>query len=240
MILRVYAMWSRSKKILYILLFIYVPQAILSFIFTGIYDNPTTYLSVVSSRVVNFSVCTGSFIHVPLAAHVSDGILRFLLSIVLFILAAVQTVKQSVEMYRAAKQWQPNKYMQRLMADGILYFLVYVFYNITVIFRATPTTKSTSVLFLSTLSYTVVISAMPRFIINIRELYLCDLRDRREGMDSGFGISSQPVSGDNAVMSTLVFTHVNSGQEESQEVEDDACDSGVFELEALGDETRQV
>ena len=43
MILRVYAMWSRSKWILSILLFIYVPQVIVSFILAGIYYNPNTY-----------------------------------------------------------------------------------------------------------------------------------------------------------------------------------------------------
>jgi hypothetical protein len=48
MILRVYAMWNRSKWILYSLLLIYVPQVIVFFIFTGIYDNPNTYLSGVS------------------------------------------------------------------------------------------------------------------------------------------------------------------------------------------------
>ena len=48
MILRVYAMWKQSKWILYFLLFIYVPQAIVSFIFTGIYNNPNIYLSGMS------------------------------------------------------------------------------------------------------------------------------------------------------------------------------------------------
>ena len=45
MILRVYAMWNRSKRILYILLFIYVPQIIMFFVFTGIYINPSASLS---------------------------------------------------------------------------------------------------------------------------------------------------------------------------------------------------
>ena len=56
-----------------------------------------------------------------------DGCLQFVLSVMLLILAVIQTFKQSVQMYRATKQWQPNQYMQQLTADGILYFLVYVF-----------------------------------------------------------------------------------------------------------------
>ena len=49
MILRVYAIWNQSKKILYTILFIYVPQVMISFIFTGIYDNPNTYFHGMSS-----------------------------------------------------------------------------------------------------------------------------------------------------------------------------------------------
>ena len=48
MILWVYAMWNRSKRILYILLFIFVPQVPVAFAYRGIYDNPNTYLSGMS------------------------------------------------------------------------------------------------------------------------------------------------------------------------------------------------
>lgn len=55
-----------------------------------------------------------------------DAVPRFVLAVVLFILAVIQTVKQSVQMYRATKQWQPNKYMQLLARDGVSYFIMYV------------------------------------------------------------------------------------------------------------------
>ena len=45
MILRVYAMWSQSKKILCVLLFLYVAQNVLSIVYSGIYNNPNTHLS---------------------------------------------------------------------------------------------------------------------------------------------------------------------------------------------------
>jgi len=48
MILRVYAMWNQSKQILWVLLFIYVPQVILALVMNGIFYNPNTYLSGVS------------------------------------------------------------------------------------------------------------------------------------------------------------------------------------------------
>ena len=40
-------MWNQSKRILYFLLFIYVPQVVVSFVFQIIYNNPT-YLSGMS------------------------------------------------------------------------------------------------------------------------------------------------------------------------------------------------
>jgi hypothetical protein len=48
MIMRVYAMWNQSKRILYSLLFICVPQVIATFVYQGIYHNPNTYLSGMS------------------------------------------------------------------------------------------------------------------------------------------------------------------------------------------------
>lgn len=48
MILRVYTMWNRSRTILFVLLFVYVAQTILSIVIAGIYINPDTYLSGMS------------------------------------------------------------------------------------------------------------------------------------------------------------------------------------------------
>ena len=51
---------------------------------------------------------------------------RFIVGAALLALAVIRTVTQSVNMYKAAKQWQPNRYMQQLVRDGALYVLVYV------------------------------------------------------------------------------------------------------------------
>ena len=53
--------------------------------------------------------------------------LRTVLGIMILILAVISALKESVAMYKATKQWQPNCYMQLFAKDGILYFLVYVF-----------------------------------------------------------------------------------------------------------------
>ena len=48
MILRVYAMWNRSRRILGVLVFIYIMQTIMSVAIDGIYVNPSAYLSGMS------------------------------------------------------------------------------------------------------------------------------------------------------------------------------------------------
>ena len=85
---------------------------------------PISPVSIV--RVVDFSFCNASWINAPSLLHVYGDIPRFVLGTTLLVLAVIQTLKQSVEMYKATKQWQPNRYMQQLMRDGIIYFLVYV------------------------------------------------------------------------------------------------------------------
>ena len=42
------------------------------------------------------------------------------------ILAIIQFVRQSLQMYRVTKQWQLSKYMNLLVKQGIFYFFVYV------------------------------------------------------------------------------------------------------------------
>ena len=51
---------------------------------------------------------------------------RTVLGAILLILAITQTSRESYNMYKATKRWQPNRYMERLMRDGIIFFIVYV------------------------------------------------------------------------------------------------------------------
>jgi hypothetical protein len=44
LILRVYAMYGRSRRILAILLLIYIPAVTIQFVLTAIFDNPKTNL----------------------------------------------------------------------------------------------------------------------------------------------------------------------------------------------------
>jgi len=86
---------------------------------------PPSILPVTTVQVLDLSLCNVSY-SVSLPAIWYDAISKFVLGIALLALATTQTLKQLVGMYKATKQWQPNRYMQQLTRDGILYFLAYV------------------------------------------------------------------------------------------------------------------
>ena len=76
--------------------------------------------------------------------------------------------------------------------------------------------------------YIVVILIMPRFIISIRELYDHDCCSQWKGIDSGFGVLSQPTVSPNVVMSAIAFADVTIRQGESQ-----VGEGGVDDLEVI-------
>ena len=82
---------------------------------------------------------------------------------------------------------------------------------------------------------------MPRFIISMRELYDHDLYGRWQGIDTGFGVLSQPVSSGNAAVSAIRFADAAPGQE-GRVAEGEVDDSEVIRLETRmsGDGTSQV
>ncbi|KAH0831388.1 hypothetical protein J3R83DRAFT_14052 [Lanmaoa asiatica] len=128
MILRVYAMWNRSKKILYGLLFIYAPQVMVSFAFSVFNFTSSTNFSVTVDQVIGPSVCNSSGITIGVQSLPATyaQIPRLVLDATLLVLAVIQTLKQAADSYKVTKKWQPNRYMQQLVKDGVLYVLMYV------------------------------------------------------------------------------------------------------------------
>ncbi|KAF8126619.1 hypothetical protein EV363DRAFT_1174006, partial [Boletus edulis] len=125
MIAWVYVMWNRSKRILGVLLSVYVPQVILSFVVAGVYSYPHDSLPGRVNQVPGFSTCDHLLASSSPVLYFNLLGLRAAISIMLLVLVAIQSLKQSVWMYKATKQWQPNQYMQLLIRDEILYFAVY-------------------------------------------------------------------------------------------------------------------
>ena len=94
--------------------------------------------------------------------------------------------------------------------------------------------SSNAVLFLFMIGYVTIVPLMPRFIISIRELYDRDVRHGWKGVDSGFGVSSQPVDSENGVVSGIAFADVriNPGWEGGQTAagDEDKPEENVFEM----------
>ena len=102
------------------------------------------------------------------------------------------------------------------------------------------TALGTVTIFLIMIVYISTAPLMPRFIIGIRELYDRDLHGHWKGIDSEFGVLSQPVAGGDAVVSAIAFADVNPGQEEGQEAEGGEDDLEEIRLEVSGNSTQQV
>jgi hypothetical protein len=94
-----------------------------------------------------------------------------------------------------------------------------------------------SMSFLVCFVYLTFATIMPRFIISVRELYDRDLRPRWQGIDSGFGVLSQPIVSQNGSVSAIAFADIAPGQE-VVEGDSDAYDSEAIRLEVVGDGTR--
>lgn len=69
-----------------------------------------------------------------------------------------------------------------------------------------------------TMGYMPAFTLVPRFILNLRELYARDLRGRRgSDIDTAFGLTSG--SADDAAVSTVVFVDAGENEDEEQDEE---------------------
>ncbi|KAI9573441.1 hypothetical protein HD554DRAFT_2167047 [Boletus coccyginus] len=97
------------------------------------------------------------------------------------------------------------------------------------------TRNTTWQLFLNLVCYTAICPIMPRFIISIRELYDRDLHARWQGIDSRFGVLSQPIASETVAVSAIAIAEVATEQGQGGE-----GDTEAIGLEELGDHMGQV
>ena len=88
------------------------------------------------------------------------------------------------------------------------------------------------------LCHTTLFPPIPRFIIAVRELYDRNLRGHWQGIDTGFGVSSQSISSENVAVSAIEFADV--APEQGQVAGGEVDNSEAIRLGVLGDGTRQV
>lgn len=77
--------------------------------------------SVSIAKVLDFAYCnyTNS---TTITTDLYFTLPRFVLSVLLLVLALTRTLKESVIIYRATKRWQPSQLVTLLIRDGIFYF----------------------------------------------------------------------------------------------------------------------
>ncbi|KAF9237820.1 hypothetical protein BU15DRAFT_75615 [Melanogaster broomeanus] len=211
MVLRVYAMYGRSRTILAILLATYIPSVVVSCV-TTIY-KPQIDVSV----LFDATICTASY-NVPTSIGVYFLIPKVVLSVVLCGFAVIRLVRESLQMHRAIKKWQSNQYLELLVRESVFYFVAYVvfvrffvpneltselfallnlatsnlFAHVVPMVIGAGVMQELSSLLLYTLGVIAPVVLPPRLIINLREHHTHVVGDH---IDTGFGvISRHPIS----------------------------------------------
>ncbi|KAF8548554.1 hypothetical protein OG21DRAFT_749816 [Imleria badia] len=214
MILRVWAMYNRSRLILSALLAVFLLEIIFIVIVNAMYSNARNRLPVAAIQILDFSFCVVQPTS-PIWRNIAT-ILQTTHGAAMCILAIIQFVRQSLQMYRVTKQWQISRYTSLLVREGILYFFAVFLFSLLDALNGSGTIPAEGwqadlSIFLE---YVPMYALSPRSILNIRKLYARDVQGRRgDGIDSGFGLSS---SGRGAGGTEIVFADV----EQSHELED--------------------
>ena len=112
-------------------------------------------------------------------------------------------------------------------------------FSINSILGDTTSISETVHLYLDLFSYIALFPMMPRFIISVREMYDHGIGGRRrwQGVDTGFGASSQPNGSQSATMSAIGFADA-LGQD--RVAEGNANEWEAIRLELSGDIASQV
>ncbi|KAG9315358.1 hypothetical protein JVU11DRAFT_4503 [Chiua virens] len=215
MILRIWAMYHRSRLILVVLIALYVIEMTSAVIASGFYSKARVG-AVTTIVILEYSLCVVGV--EPTWGQVTN-VMQIAFAVALCLLAIIQFVKQSLQMYRITKQWQPNLYMKLLVKQGVLYFFAIFLINFVDILSVSGNIPNSGwqPIFLYIVQFVPAYTLTPRFIMSIRELYASDLQGRRVGgLDTGFGLVS--VSNGSIAGTTIAFAEAE--QTEGMEVEE--------------------
>ncbi|KAF8135155.1 hypothetical protein EV363DRAFT_1396599 [Boletus edulis] len=218
MILRLWAIYNRSRIIIHVLLVLFSLEIIPILLSAAIYSDPSN-LTVASIQRQDFSNCrvvpkSLIWAGVTTVVQVTHGA-------VMCMLAIAQFVWQSIQMYQVTKQWQLNRYMRLFVKQGIVYFFAVFLYNLVGVFESfgKPPTSAREGDLLFIVAYVPLFLLTPRFIISVRKLYARGIQGTRrgEGIDTGFGLSSAGGSANGTAM-VFVDAEQNEGLEDIDEI----------------------
>ncbi|KAG6369698.1 hypothetical protein JVT61DRAFT_14126 [Boletus reticuloceps] len=114
MMLRVWAMYDRSRLILAVLLTLFFLEIIPSIIFAAI-NSDLKNLSAPHVQILNFSHCM--VLAIPVWTKETAGF-QITHGAALCILAIFRFVGELLRMHSATKQWRINQYMKLLVKEG--------------------------------------------------------------------------------------------------------------------------
>ncbi|KAG9311906.1 hypothetical protein JVU11DRAFT_8167 [Chiua virens] len=225
MMLRVWVIYSRSRRILLTLLTL-LSMEIISMLAVAVFYSNSSREIWFAIQVLGYSFCGGQLTSQSLIWEEVTDILQMTFGAVLCILAIIQFARESFQMYHATKQWQPNRYVRLLTEQGIVYFFAIFLVNVISVLSYWGELPSTGWLsiFVAVLQEVPVFILAPRFIISIREMYAHDAR-RGTGIDNGFGLSAsssfggvsrEPVVFAPGVQSEVAVHAVDADGEENQ------------------------
>ncbi|KAF9233817.1 hypothetical protein BU15DRAFT_79740 [Melanogaster broomeanus] len=190
-ILRIYAMYNRSRIVLFILLLAYIPTMIILLVLTGIVNNPQIHVSVINVEAINMELCVASY---DVGTELFTYMRAFSTAIngVLCSFAVVLFIRHSLEMHKVLRKWQSNRYMKLLVQEGILYFVVILLHHVLTWVMGSLTLFSgiAQLVLAGPVAIAPYILA-PRFILGVRDFHS---RILGEHVDSGFGLHSQCFS----------------------------------------------
>ncbi|KAF8135150.1 hypothetical protein EV363DRAFT_1582330 [Boletus edulis] len=227
MLLRVWAMYDRSRLILCALIPLYILEIISIVVPTAFYTISTT-IPVTGSQTL---ICIQDFSKNPNLTPVGIAS-QALNGIAMCVFVIVRFVRQSLQLYRTTKRLQFNRYMTLLVRQGILYFFVTFLRLGNIIHGLAASGKlplgGWRLTLLCVVQFVPLFTLLPRFIMSIRELYARDVQGRRgEGIDTGFGLTS---SDQEAGETALVFVGVEEA-EGLEDVEETDMDSMTTRVE---------
>ncbi|KAF8123687.1 hypothetical protein EV363DRAFT_1587224 [Boletus edulis] len=220
MILRVYAIYNRSKIILGVLLALYFTELVLLIVNASVYSDPTYVIASVA-QLLDFMVC--SFVLTTQTWNIVTATTQCTLSIALCILVVAKFVRESLQMHQMTRKWQMNRYLRLLVRDGFLYFVITLLYCLNFL-GALGVLPSEGYIagVLQFVSIVPVFTLTPRFVINVRELYVLDTHGHWDhDVDTGFGLSSgrRRSMGVSTTIGTIAFAEpAATGGLEDEEV----------------------
>jgi len=213
MILRVYAIYNRSKIILGFLLVLYFTEFVIVIVSASIYSDPTYVIASVS-QFLDSTVCV--FVFTTQTWNIASATIQSTLSTFLCILVVAKFVRESLQMHRMTRKWEINRYLNLLIRDGFVYFVITILYglNVLAVLGVLPSGGYVRGV-LQFVSLVPIFTLTPRFVINIRKLYVRDTQGLH--IDTGFGLSSgvEHGGGDLTAITTILF--VDGGATEGSE-----------------------